>query len=154
MNDEAGRWLLDFLARDLSTLRPGERLDLAFDVQQYLVKADVKLDADQTVAGVGFANLDLHVQSVQTTLREGLMRLDGGEVWQPFEASGAPRWALQRENGQLVRRYLGTVSTICLAAAVDLLVAIWPSVRRCERAECSRYFLPENGRQKFHDERC
>jgi hypothetical protein len=170
------RWLLDFLQRDVTTLRTGERLDLADDMDRLLWLRDPAVveapDAPDAYAH-DLAKLrgapDVSwptalVSDVHAKINAGVARLEAGRSWEPFTpvaVDGAvpkpdallPIFTVQADK-TIARRYHGTYGAVMLASAVDLLVAAWPLIRRCELATCRRWFLPEHGRQRFHDPKC
>ena len=160
-------WLLEFLRRDIATLRPGELLDLRNDVFPYLHEATLATltvheralkpaRAEHSDPIVGLAR-DL-LARVQRELRAGVDALQQTGSWQPFGLTPdrpGPQWSLEkRPDGTVVRAYLGDWKTITLAAATDLLAQWWSELRRCAYAPCSVLFLPEEGRQIYHDKKC
>lgn len=169
-NRERLLWLLEFLRRDIAALRPGELLDLRNDVFPYLheptlatgVPDDPDLpalkparaeDADPVVV----LARDL-LARVQSELRTGVEALEQRDSWQPFGITPdrpGPQWSLERRDDRtVVRAYVGTWKTITLATAADLLARWWSELRRCAYPRCNVLFLPEEGRQKYHDKKC
>jgi hypothetical protein len=162
-------WLLDLLHIDLAALRPGELLDWRNEVFPKLHGVNLSTVtvfdpaelralgrvADGDPNGVIAAAREL-MSNIQGQLRAGVDELHRTGKWQPFTAARpAPGWSLERqEDGAIRRVYTGTWSTVTLASAVDLLVAWWPQLRRCEYKPCSALFLPKEGRQRFHDPKC
>jgi hypothetical protein len=164
-------WLLEFLRTDLSALGPGALLDLRNSVfpvlhegQQATVtdfddpdlralKPARAVDADPVV---GLAR-DL-LARVQGALRAGVEALQQTGSWQPFGLTPdrpTPKWLLKRRDDGTVRRdYGGDWKTITVASAADLLMDWWPRLRVCRYPACGVLFLPEEGRQKYHDPKC
>jgi hypothetical protein len=157
----------------VAALRPGELLDLRNDVFPYLHYGDqatvTVFDANELRALGPVAprrpNEDSHqviaaarnlMAGIQSQLRSGIDTLQDVGVWQPFGLQGpAPPWSLDRlADGSVRRTYLGAWRTITLASAADLFVRWWPQLRRCEHEACHVWFLPEHGRQRFHDAAC
>jgi hypothetical protein len=166
-------WLLEFLRRDIASIRPGELLDLRNDVFPYLHCGDLATvtivnarelralgpvpprRADMDSQKVIAAARDL-MAGLQGQLRAGVAALQQEGGWQPFGLKGpAPQWSLERRADGTVRRaYMGKWSTVTLASAADLFVRWWPQLRRCEYEPCRAWFLPTHGRQRYHDVRC
>jgi len=170
-NRERIVWLLEFLRRDMTTMKPGELLDLRQDVFTYLHEATLATithDDDPDLRALKPAHAlatdpivvlarDL-LTRIQRQLRTGVESLEQAGSWQPFgltrDGQGA-QWSLERrDDGTVVRAYCGDWKTITLAAAADLLMQWWPQLRRCAYPPCSVLFLPEEGRQKYHDAKC
>ena len=170
------RWLLAFLQRDLTSLRPGERIDLADDMARLLWLRDPAL-VDRPDAPDPYAHAlailrgapdvpwpTALVSNIYATLNAGVALLEVGRSWEPFTPTAVdgvlpqpdallPIFTVQ-PDGTIARRYHGSYHAVMLASAVDLLVASWPLLRRCELTTCRRWFLPDHGRQRFHDPKC
>src|SRR5687767_4270467 len=97
---------------------------------------------------------DSLVLEVQTKLKAGIAHLEAGRSWQPFEKAQDTVFTLQADK-TIARLYRGgSYATVMLASAIDLLVQWWPQLRRCAYEPCSVLFLPEEGRQIYHDKKC
>jgi hypothetical protein len=166
-------WLLDFLRRDVTTLRPGELITLRNGVFPHLHWAELATvtvhDADElrALGPVPPTRADMTSQQViaaardlmaglQDALRIGVQGLQETGSWWPFALDRpAPHWSLERRpDGTVQRAYMGSWRTITLAVAADLLVRWWSQLRRCEHEPCRAWFLPTHGRQRYHDPRC
>jgi hypothetical protein len=153
-------WLLDFLGRDLAKARWGELFDLRNDVLHILDRDRQRFVADilggepeeyptgEELRGV--------LADAQGAVLDGLNRLSSDDVWEPFPDGSEPEWRLQRtdDGKHLMRFYVGDIRTIFVAASADLVLEFWRGMRRCEREECDRWFLPRHGKQKYHDPAC
>jgi hypothetical protein len=160
-------WLLEFLRRDLTELRSGERIDLNDDMNRLLSYRDPAIDLASVEPPDGYAFAlakmrgapdvswpDSLVLEVQTSLKAGVALLEAGRSWKPFDKAQHPVFTLQADR-TIARQYKGgSYATVMLASAIDLLVQWWPQLRRCAYEPCSVLFLPEEGRQKYHDPRC
>ena len=147
--------LLAFIQSDLATLRPGERLDLVADL---LALRDPAIDLASVTPPDGYAHALKgggpwpNLEQVQAELRAGITRLEAGQTWKPINSALNPVFRI--EAGTIVRHYSGSYEAIMLASAVDLLVAFWPHIRRCELRSCRRHFLVDDERRRFHDRQC
>lgn len=165
-------WLLDFLRADLDALPPGALLDLrnsVFPVLHEEQQATVTVLDDAELRALGrvrdVADSDPVVMAarrlmagLQSQLRAGAEALQRTGIWQPFGITAdhpSPHWSLERRaDGTLRRLYTGTWSVITIASAADLLMEWWPQLRRCAYTTCNVLFLPDEGRQKYHDPKC
>jgi hypothetical protein len=159
-------WLLEFLRRDLTALRAGERLDLRDDMNRLLAYRDPASSMpSEPPDGYAFALAKLKgapdiswpdslVLEVQTKLTAGIALLEAGRPWKPFDKAQHPVFTRRADN-TIARQYQGgSYGTVMLASALDLLVQWWPQLRRCAYPPCHVLFLPEEGRQKYHDKKC
>ena len=96
----------------------------------------------------GLAWPDALVVDVQTKLNTGIARLESGQSWEPFDEPLIPIFDVQADK-TIARRYRGSYEAMMLASAIDLLVASWPRLSRCELASCRTLFVKEDGRQRF-----
>lgn len=155
-------WLLKFLRTDLAALRPGERIDLETDVVRFLRDPaslvpgpppdPYRLAPERDPLQI---TEDALLGRLQAVLKEGVERLSTpGLRWVvPFDK--IPRWVFEVEDdGTIARRYEGGLATVLLASAADLLVAAWPSLRRCAYEECQVLFKPSHGLQHYHSPNC
>jgi hypothetical protein len=165
-------WLLTFLRVDIDAMRPGALLDLLTDVFEMLqlpALASVTEFDDPDLRALKPARVDATdpivvlkrdlLTRLQRALRTGVDALSDRGSWAPFgliAAHGvAPRWTFERRaDGVVVRAYVGAWLPITIGAAADLLVHAWPELRRCKYASCGVLFLPEEGRQRYHDPKC
>ncbi len=154
-------WLLNFMQQDLTTLRPGEQIDLLEDCATLLGWRDK--DAVRVLPPDGYALAlgkkkwpDSVVLDVQQELNRGVKELEAGGSWRPFDEALTPVFCAKKDKADrtIERRYDGKYGAVMLASAVDLLVKFWPQIRRCELASCHRLFLPADGRQRFHVPAC
>src|SRR5688572_18874001 len=165
-DEERIDWLVDFLQRDLTTLRPGERLDLHDDWAGLLAFHDPAIDLAAVTPPDGYAYalaklkgapdveyFDALALEVQATLKAGVARLEAGQQWEPFKKPLIPVFEVDADR-VVRRRYHGTYAAIMLASAVDLLVAWWPQLRRCKYSACGRLFRPKENRHVYHDPKC
>jgi hypothetical protein len=162
--------LLEFLRRDLGTLRRQEWCDLRADAVRFLCNANpaaiIPTDAPNpyTIAlakrqGQRVAETtrpavtdNAVLVNLQTTLRASVGRLSTPWLRWVVPFDKPPRWVLERrEDGTLSRRYQGELPTVLLASAADLLVTGWPLLRTCA---CDVLFRPSHGRQRYHDKPC
>ena len=161
-------WRVQFLQRDLTTLRPGERLDLDEDCARLLAMRDPSVDlarvtppgrhrprAENAAAGhtgsAVFRHVDRTGAGGAPDRRHALRR---GPEWDPWKDEALrPIFHLQAD-GTITRSYAGTYTAILLASGVDLLVQAWPLLRRCAYAPCRRLFRPTHGRQHYHTLKC
>ncbi|MGH9322584.1 MAG: hypothetical protein ACRD3V_22200 [Vicinamibacteria bacterium] len=181
LNSERDRvlWLLEFVRRDIAALRFGELFDLREDaLHRFRVEASItpvegnvmifgatpgdRLEDWYPVAAED-RSLDISettartLTKLQERVRAGMDALETTGVWRPFSERNLepPEWFLERrEDGTLGRRYPGRITSVFLAAVSDLLEKWWPELRRCERKECRAWFLPQHGRQVYHDSNC
>lgn len=161
-------WLLEFLRLDPAVLKPGRLLDLRNDVFAYLHEATLAtvtvhddpdlraLKPARAVEADPIVILARHLMArVRRDLRTGVEALEKTGSWQPFGLTPdrpAPRWSLERRaDGTVYRAYCGDWKTITLGSAAELLAQRWPELRRCAYAPCGVLFLPNEGRQKYHD---
>ena len=166
-------WLLEFLERDvafdgdgrITTIRPGQMLDLCTDIELYLLGPTADSSGLLTASN---SEEEVHRDRVlaefQATLRRGMEQLAADGRWSVSEelwVHGVPRdrrvgWALERqEDGTLRRWYEGApVDALLLAAASDLVTQWWPQLRRCKYPDCGAWFLPSDKRQLYHEPVC
>lgn len=141
------------------------------NMKEWLYPPWWRADAGEASAESSAREVLEDLEQVQSRLREGIATVGQGQSWRPFEGiywtpprkgdpgrTGThhqpPSWIIrQAEDGALVRIYSGldTVDLI-IAAAVDVLMRWWPQLRRCRR--CQALFLPQHGRQSYHDATC
>lgn len=154
-------WLLAFLQRDLTSLRAGARLDLLDDCVQLLGLRDASINLASVDPPDGYAHAlaklkgapdlawpDSLVIDVQAKVNAGVARLEAGQPWEPFDEP--LRVMLDVEADKTIRRrYRGSYGAIMVASAVDLLVAAWPRLWRCELTSCHTLFVKKDGRQQF-----
>lgn len=157
------RTLLTFLQNDVATLRQGALLDVAEDLSRVLGEPGDEtfpdftddLNASEDVPFEQLAEIPRASLLVfQNTLRDGMRRLYAGNAWSPLPLPVELRPTYQVVGGVLVRRYEGLYEHAVMAHAMDLLVQFWPQIRRCERRDCGKFFLPSHGRQRHHDPSC
>ena len=176
------RFLLQFLERDLSTLREGERIDLEADVVKYFKDPAMPVDEPPPDGWSPSLKRDVlpatsNLSDLQSALRQGVERLGVvGWTWHP-SLSPAPRTERhgdgtsvvrhsllpppstrrsfeRRADGTVALRHSGPLDAVLLFSAADVLVTGWPKLRRCEWEPCNRLFLPEHGHQRYHDAKC
>src|SRR5687767_1958894 len=122
-SEERLDWLLTFLRRDLTTLRPGEWLDLADDVWRQLLHDPAVDVAPPNSYDLALAKRkgapdipwpESVVIEVQSKLRVGIERLESGRRrWQPFDKPMNPVLVVQ-EDGTIAWRYEGDLGTALL----------------------------------------
>jgi hypothetical protein len=162
-------WLLEFLQRDVTALRPGERLDLGTDVVRFLLAPAVivptaapdgyaialaKMKGETVPEAPAPTLTDEALLTLQTALRAGVELLSAGLRWSPAFETQPPIVFEPREDGTIIRRYVASLANGLLISAADLLVDTWPRLRRCAFEPCRVLFQPEHGRQKYHDPKC
>ena len=150
-------WLLEFLARDVDALRPGEMLDLGTDVERYLMgPTSARLSNEDRPLGREV------LREFHAGLSAGMEQLESEGLWKVYEhwrqgrrRNRCPGWVLeQQQDGTLTRWWHGDVDAVLLAAASDLVAEWWSELRRCKYEECGAWFLPRHGRQHYHDPKC
>ena len=113
--EERLTWLLDFIERDLTTLRPGERLDLTEDVLKVLSFRDPSIDLASVDPPDGYAfalkKKDMSwthslLVDLQAQLLTGIAKLEAGQTWEPFAKPLIPFYE-KDADGTIARRYRG-----------------------------------------------
>ena len=141
---ERATWLLAFLRRDVESLRPGEVLDLRADFSRYLRSA---FESDDPA----------WLADLQRDLLVGLAERTDPGFWDPFGPGRCvPAYIYYglADGNVSVRVPKGDWDTVAYAAAADLLMEWFPQLRRCQYEECRAWFLPRDGRQRYHDPEC
>lgn len=164
LGEDVERYLLD----PRMTIAPGDGDENAMVI---LKARDREPDPDPHLSWLHARRRHL-LQRLQINLRAGMRALHDGKEWSPFaeapkdrtispDDNVAPSWTYVRgeEDGEYQRRYEGPLLTVLLISAGDLLMQWWRKVRRCKNADCKAapdgaFFLPHDGRQRYHDERC
>ena len=179
--EPALEWLLEFVGRDLSLLKPGERSDLALDVMLFSgdkrqgrfeigplhsrrgeppvstnsfdrSPEDFPDDDEQPRMRSSGRSLPLETLArLQTSIKDGLNELAAGAVW---KLPAPPRaWFLEVRGGRLCMGYEGRAEGCFLARVAELLTEHWPRLGRCSREGCGVWFGRYKG-QEYCSPRC
>ncbi len=141
--EERLHFLLDFIRTDISTLRPGDWLNLRVDFARYICPEAYRASDLQEV-----------VQEWHRAVRAGLDALWRDRSWHLTQPLEQKLVHLQQQRSGVLLRVYGrpSLQVAAMSAAVDLIVAWYPQLRRCK--QCQAWFLPRHGRQLFHDPAC
>jgi len=108
------------------------------------------------------------LRRLQAVVRAGTDALDSESRWAVSDVvmvsdlestekvqPAPPAWVLEeQDDGTIARRYEGDVGAVLAASAAGLIAEWWPELRRCDYDRCGALFLPEHGRQRYHQPAC
>lgn len=149
------RWVVDFARRDLSRLRPEERIALGHDLRW------IAFFCIPDAVGIGPAWGDLvdpmpdrRLRAYQREIAAGLRALVGeGERYVPWRLAGRPVLARAGDRAWgFALAFLGDERTDVLGAVATLLLKAGDRLRACR--QCRSPFVARENRQRYCNALC